>query len=208
MKIARKEQKLLLYVVGLLLLLAVYFLYFSNKQTELDDLQDEVDSLYSEVQKLEEYDMYSSTYQKQTKEYYEEIENLSGKFPAMVKEEDCDMYMRSLETEIGVEVSNITMQPVALLSSFGVGERQKSLYTMQTGVQMSGSYDNLKQVINSIQTCPDKRNITALSAAYDSNTGLLSISATVNLYALSGKDKSYTPPNTGAAGGQKPNVFE
>ena len=118
------------------------------------------------------------------------------------------MYMRSLETEIGVEVSNITMQPVALLSSFGVGERQKSLYTMQTGVQMSGSYDNLKQVINSIQTCPDKRNITALSAAYDSNTGLLSISATVNLYALSGKDKSYTPPNTGAAGGQKPNVFE
>lgn len=207
MKIAKKEQKMLLYVLGLLMLIAVYFLYYSAKQTELDELQDEVNSLHSEVQKLEDYEFNSKDYQNDTKRYYKEIEEIASKFPALVKEEDGNMYMRGLEQGYGVEVSNITMQPLALLSSFGVGERQKNLYSMQVGVTMSGSYDAMKQVIENIQQNPDKRNITALSLNYDPNTGLLSGNASLNLYAMSGKDKEYATPQTRVGVNSTLNIF-
>lgn len=207
MKISKKDQKTLLYILGVLMLIAVYFLYYSNKQRDLEALQSEVDALYTEVLELEEYEVNNKLYKDNTKKYYNEIDSMVNEFPAAIKEESIIMYSRELETVLGVKTNSVAMTPAALLSSFGVGERQKHLYSSTVTMSIAGNYDQIKKVIDNIYTYGDKRTLTSLSLSYDSTTGNLSGSMILNLYALSGKDRMYQKPNTGIVNHGTTNIF-
>lgn len=207
MKISRKEQKLLLYVIGLLMIMAVYFVYYQGKQEEISDLQAEVDKLGQEVIQLEEYDAHSETYKEETKEFYQEIDDVVKQFPAEVREESVILYGRSLETQLGMNVNNISMTPSTMLSSFGVGERQKYLYNSAVTVSFTGTYDMAKQMIRQAQNNQDKKSITSVSLSYDSSTGEIAGTATINMYSLAGKDREYVRPNTGSLPHGTTNIF-
>lgn len=207
MKIARKEQKTLLMVVGLLLVIAVYFLFYSKKQTEIEELDAEVSQLRLQVMELEDYELNSERYKEDTQKYYQQIDDMVGQFPAEVKEETSIMYGRELETQIGMQISGITMTPSALLNSFGVGERQKHLYSSTVTINFTGDYTMVKDMISNIQNYTDRRNMTSISMQYDSNTGALVGTATMNLFALAGKDKIYQKPDTGGVSLGTTNLF-
>ena len=207
MRIAKKEQKTLLMAVGLLLLLAVYFLFYTKKQTEIDDLESEVNQLGSQVAELEEYEANSEKYRKDTEGYYKKIEEMVSQFPAEIKEETSIMYGRELETQIGLKVSSITMTPSALLNSFGVGDRQKHLYSSTVTINFSGDYAMVKDMVHNINQYHDRRNMTNVSIQYDTGTGSLVGTATMNLFGLVGKDKVYEKPNTGIEMHGTKNIF-
>lgn len=207
MKISKKDQKTLLYIIGILMVVAVYFLYYSNKQTEIEALQSEVDTLYSEVMELREYEINNARYKKSTQEYYEKIDSMVSEFPGGIKEETSIMYSRELENTLGVKTGSVNMAPAALLSSFGVGERQKHLYSSTVTMSVSGNYEQIKQMIEGIQNYEDKRTITSMSFTYNRATGNLSGSMIMNLYALSGKDIMYEKPNTGQVQHGTSNIF-
>lgn len=207
MKISRKDQKTLLYILGVLMVIAVYFLYYSSKQTELEALQSEVDQLYSEVLELEDYEINNATYKKNMKEYYSQIDDMVSEFPSGIKEETSVMYGRELETGLGIKVSNIVMTPSALLSSFGVGERQKHLYSSTVTMNVAGSYEQIKQMIQGVNDYDDKRTITSISLSRDSATGNLNGTVVMNLYSLSGKDRMFEEPDTGVTNHGTTNIF-
>lgn len=207
MKISKKDQKTLLYILGVIMVIAVYFLYYSSKQKDLEALQSEVDSLYTEVVELEDYEVNNKLYKDNTKKYYNEIDAMVNEFPAGVKEESVIMYSKELENVIGVNTNNVTMTPATLISSFGVGERQKHLYATNVTMTIDGNYDQIKKVIDNIYSYPDKRTLTSVSLSYDSATGNLTGSMVMNLYALSGKDRMYQKPNTGITNHGTNNIF-
>lgn len=207
MKIAKKEQKTLLIVVGLLLVLAVYFLFYTNKLTEIEGLENEVRQLGNQVAVLEEYEANMDKYKKDTEEYYRQVDEMVSQFPAEIKEETSIMYGRELETQIGMQVSSITMAPSALLNSFGVGERQKHLYSSTVTINFAGDYSMVKDMVRNINNYHDRRNMTNISIQYDNNTGALVGTATMNLFGLAGKDKVYEKPNTGIVTHGTSNIF-
>lgn len=207
MKISRKDQKTLLYILGVLMVIAVYFLYYSSKQAELETLQGEVDKLYSEVLELEDYEINNNRYKNDMNSYYEQIDDMVDEFPAGIKEETSIIYGRGLETKYGMNVSSVVMTPSTLLSSFGVGERQKHLYSSTVTMNVSGSYEQIKNMIKDANENEDKRTITSISLARDSATGNLTGSVVMNLYSLSGKDRIFEEPDTGIDSHGTGNIF-
>lgn len=207
MSIKKRDQKILLYIIGVLLFVAVYFLYFSNKRTEIAELETEVEGLQEQIRELEDYELNEARYKKETKEYYDEIEDIAEQFPADIKEETVIMYGRNLETEVGVSVTNMSMSVPTLLNSFGVGERQKYLYGTAVTINFSGDYDMTKRIVEHIQMNEDKRNITTLNLSYSPESGGLTGTATLNLYSMTGKDQIYTEPDTGDVQHGTTNIF-
>jgi len=197
MKISRKDQKTLLYLIGVLMVVAVYFLFYSSKQEELQALQDEVDVLHAEVMELEEYEINSVTYKKNMESYYAQIDDMADDFPAAVKEEDMIMYARGLEQNFSTKVSRVDMSPSALLSSFGVGERQKHLYRAGATLVFTGQYESIKDFIKDVYESEEKKNLSSLTLSYDAKTGGLNAQARLNLYSLAGKGQIYEEPETG-----------
>lgn len=208
MKFSRKDQRTLLYVVGVLLIIAVYFLYFSNQQTKLKETESEISKLKDEVDVLKNYEKNTKKYKRLVNEYYAKIDDMTMQFPKDVKEENIFMFGRQLETSIGVGVTGITIGEETLMNTFGVGERQKTLYGKQSQIVFGGEYVQVKQVIDMIMQNALKRNIVALTLTRDEETGILVGNVTMNLYRLHGKGQGYEKPNTGVSiPGARPDIF-
>ncbi len=69
------------------------------------------------------------------------------------------------------------------------------------------SYDDFKKMIAYIKTFEDRTTITAAASAYDSETGLLSGTVTVNMYYLTGTEKAYDAPQVDGVNKGVNNLF-
>lgn len=209
MKFSRKDQRTLLYIVGVLLIIAVYFLYFTNKQSELEEAQNEVDKLDHELAVLREYETSMKTYEREIKKYHSAIEEVTEEFPLDVKEENVFMYGRELELATGIGITGITISDPTLMDTVGSGERQKKLYLTQAQMVFGGYYSQVKDVINMTMNFPLKRNIVALTLTSDEETGVLIGNITLNLYNIKGNGQVYDKPYTGIMiPERKPDIFE
>lgn len=208
MNFSRKNQRTLLYIIGVLLIIAVYFLYFTSKQSELDEAQNEVKELKKEVSTLKEYETHMLGYEEDITEFYSEIENLTKDFPLDVKEENVFMYSRMLELS-GIGVTGVTIGDPTLLNTVGSGERKKKLYETQAQIVFGGFYSETKDIIGATMNYPLKRNIVALTLTRDEETGILVGNITMNLYTLKGNGQVYDKPYTGVTLPEsKPDIFE
>ena len=107
MSISKKDIKLLLYVGGILLLIAGYFLgyqHFAEIQVTLDE---ENVNLQSQVVRLNDIYMNQEMYIEQTQTFNQEIQAIYESFPAEVREEDAILYGRGLEKDYEMKISSI-----------------------------------------------------------------------------------------------------
>ena len=107
MSISKKDIKLLLYVGGILLLIAGYFLgyqHFAEIQVTLDE---ENANLQSQVVRLNDIYMNQEMYIEQTQTFNQEIQAIYESFPAEVREEDAILYGRGLEKDYEMKISSI-----------------------------------------------------------------------------------------------------
>lgn len=65
--------------------------------------------------------------------------------------------------------------------------------TPVTAVYVS-SYDSLKDAIAIIGKCPERMTVESLNASFDTGTGKLAGTISLNMYEMTGTDKSYRPP--------------
>lgn len=207
MNSSRKIWKAFLYLTGVLMVIGVYFLYYNDKQTQLNEVQEEVDRLQEEVAVLEKHKLNSQQYQEDTQAYYKQVDELVAEYPAEIKEETSIMVGSELEAVSGVTVSNIQIEPSVCVTGFGVGERQKELYSSAMTVDFTGNYDMIQKMIGNIQDGDDKRAITSLTLSYDDQTGDFVGNAKIALYAISGKGRVYVEPDTGQVEQGTGNIF-
>lgn len=194
MKISKREQKLLLYVLGVMILIIVYLTIFSNVQEKNASLESERTILQSKVSQLETWEANKETYQKETASMEKELETLYAGFPVDIKEESVIMYSRELETLAGLQVSAVSILGQNLLYTSGSGEGQKYLYGTNVTLDYTGSYGAIKTVVEHIQEDEKRKNVESISLSYDSATSNLLASMTVNCYSIAGTDQKYTKP--------------
>lgn len=194
MKISKSEQKFLLYVLGVAILVIVYVAVFLKVQDKNASLERERNELQSKVNQLEAWDANKETYQKQTATMEKELATLYAGFPADVKEETAIMYARELETLAGLQVSSVSILGQNLLYTSGSGERQKFLYGTNLTLDYTGIYGGIKTAVEHIQSDAKKKNVESISLSYDSSTSNLLGTMTVNCYSIAGTDEVYTKP--------------
>lgn len=130
MKASKKEIGLLLGLLGVLLGVGVYFLYFSSTQEKSDALEAENTVLRAQIDSLEQLNMQSGTYESEIARMSGEIDDVMNRFPVDVREEDC--ILLAINEEIGspMSINALTINPKVAVDFRAEAEasRQEHLY--------------------------------------------------------------------------------
>ena len=81
------------------------------------------------------------------------------------------------------------------------------LYRIQDSMQFTGTYASLKDMVDYLADQAGRMTLDNVNASFDSSTGNLSGSITVNLFAMAGTGKTYTEPDAGSVAYGTSNIF-
>lgn len=92
------------------------------------------------------------------------------------------------------DVTTDETQTADVSASISTAATTISLFRSPTTFAYQSSYKGLKDFIRTINEDPDRKSIESLSVGYNSDTGNLSGSMEISMYALSGTGKEYQAP--------------
>ena len=81
------------------------------------------------------------------------------------------------------------------------------LYRTQDSMQFTGTYASLKDMVDYLSEQTGRMTLDNVNASFDSSTGNLTGSITVNLFSMAGTDNLYTEPDAGSVAYGTDNIF-
>lgn len=81
------------------------------------------------------------------------------------------------------------------------------LYRTQDTMQFTGTYASLKDMVDYLADQTGRMTLDNVNASFDSSTGNLSGSITVNLFFMAGTGQTYTEPDAGSVAYGTDNIF-
>ena len=81
------------------------------------------------------------------------------------------------------------------------------LYRTQDSMQFTGTYASLKDMVDYLADQSGRMTLDNVNASFDSTTGNLTGSITVNLFSMAGTGKTYTEPDAGSVAYGTDNIF-
>ena len=81
------------------------------------------------------------------------------------------------------------------------------LYRTQDSMQFTGTYASLKDMVDYLADQSGRMTLDNVNASFDSSTGNLTGSITVNLFSMAGTGKTYTEPDAGSVAYGTDNIF-
>lgn len=199
MKITRRDLSVIMILVGIMAVFLTYRLSFSSMQTQVEALQTEQKSLKQQIDELQPVKDAAEYYESEMASFEKEVKALVQEYPVDVRYEDGIMYVVELADELGADIPNLTFTPstsIATVEGAGVFEEQnfELLKASDSMTYTVEDYDTLKELLDYIYSDDNnKRTITAVSMTFDQNTGEISGSLNVNMFALSDGSRTYEP---------------
>ena len=86
-------------------------------------------------------------------------------------------------------------------------EDNPTLYRTQDTLSYKGSYENLKKAVTYINSQTGRMTVDSITMTFDSGTGGLTGTLTVNIYSMSGIGNQYSEPDAGTSTYGKKNIF-
>lgn len=225
MKLKKSDINLLIILVGVLIAVLAYFLVYTKFNEKTEVLNAENATLQTEVDYLQDLADHKQQYLDETESMQAEIDEIKDQFPAAYKEEDDIIYVRQLEKDYDslvkglgmgapavIEVATAAPAPVEEVTEDGTEEDVEEgatteatqaaapsadimLYNVPLTVEMTSSYASVKDIIQRINTDRDRKSISQVSMAFDSETGDLTVNMNYNAYSLTGTEKTYQQPS-------------
>lgn len=205
MKIKKNEVMFLLAALGVLAAVLVYVQMYLPTLEQTDILTAENAQLSATVAELEGIATKKDTYIEETKNMLVDVNGIFAKFPPESRAEDAIMYAVELESQdrdtyissIGITEPAVvyTAAPTMVKLSGGDEETERTyeLAKQQITYTQEFDYAGMKRFVDSIVQDADRRAIETVTMAYDSGTGHLLGTTSMNLYTLMGTDKEYEP---------------
>ncbi len=212
LKINDREKKLLLILGGLILIFLVYRLLFVPLQNDNESLKSEAGQLEAQVEQMRGMVANQSSYESQTKEMKEEMDLVFDGIPSNLTAEDEILYAYNMEKQYDLTVTSLSM-PDALLAytmnadGNNVQDSGKLLYKVPMAIACDISYEGIKDYLRNLENEKYSKSIENISLTYNSETGRLSGTLTVNMYYLFGNDRAYTPQTIDGVSIGTDNIF-
>lgn len=210
--ITQREKKVLLYAAGILSIVFAYVLVVAPGKAKRAELKSEGAALAAELEQAEQHADMQEYYEQETVTMQTRIDEVLAEFPADIKEETAIMYADMLENKWDIYIPGISIGANNLLYTLGQdsGETANSgvsLYGTQIAYSFTVPYDDMKQVIRTIQEDEEQRNIETITLSYEAGSGELVGSMTVNMYSVVGTDKMYETPSVPSMSLGTDNIF-
>ena len=230
LKITKREKNMIVILVGILLVMASYYLGYRTFKGRTDILKQQNQILESQIQTLEGISAEKDAYVAKTEEMQTSMNAIIQKFPSNMISEDIILYMRNLEQKTDSYVHNITIPAKQYVNITATAEtdvlssmedvtgaireygfvndgkvpdtRSMQLAQVDSAVNCSITYKGLKDIATDITENDNRKSIDNISLVFNENTGDLAGSMTVIYYTLSGTGREYLQPTiTGTSHG-------
>lgn len=210
--ITKREKKMLLYVAGILSVVLTYTLVVLPGREKRAELKNEAAELEAELEQAEQHAKMQEYYEQETAAMQIQVDEVLAAFPADIKEETAIMYADMLENKSDIHIPGISIGAGNLLYTLGQDSGENvndgvSLYGTQITYSFTVPYEDMKQVIQTIQEEEAQRNIETITLSYEAGSGELAGSMTVNMYFVTGTDKAYAAPDVPAMSLGTENIF-
>ncbi len=199
--LSKRDQKLILILLGLIVLLLCYMLIYRPTIAETETVQGEISALEPTAAELRECYSQLEVYAAGIEEARAVIAQQLKQYPTDVRAEDLIMYVTALEEDIGMDVTSIAFSGDSVIAVFdGVAEDENgaavaksySASQLSMTVTCSLSYQALKDMADYIAATPLRTALDSVSLSFSSETGELIGSATIDKYYVSAGDEGYT----------------
>lgn len=189
MKISKRDAKLLLILMGVVVFLLSYLLVYNRYIDKRDQLAEQISQLQPQLNTLEGYYANLATYQSAVADDKKTVQEEMAKFPAQVRTENLVLYAVELRTRLGIAPLAMTFTDPVRIGEFngvagsGGKETTVKMDAYQIGMNLSGdlTYPQLKQMLHYIYSeTPEYTSVNSLSVSYDAQkakiTGTVGIS--------------------------------
>ena len=215
MKVGKKELYLLLALLGVGIAVLAWQFGFNKLNVKTEALRVETDALRSEITKYTAVKDNIALYTTGIENATNSIADVLHKFPVAILEEDMIMLGRQLEKKIDdTYVSNVSfggasniyvatsrpVEPTSVPLSY-------SLYNNNINISYETSYKGFKEIMDYINENKDRMSVNNFSLSYDTETGLVAGTTSINMYSVTGTDKQYTQQNLSGVGLGTDNIF-
>jgi len=210
----------LVFVLVILAAVLAYFYLYMPLTEDRNDLLKENHALETRLITLKNLTQKEPTFVEGITESNEAMESVLNKYSAGNTPEKSIMMAVRMEEEVKIHFPNLSFTQPSVVSSVQMpvvtkneaGEYSTTYFdvnllkeTLTTSYVCT--YEQLKEMIDFINGYPERMNIEAITIAYDSETKGLKGNLTLNLFAVTGTDKSYLAPEIKALRVGKENVF-
>lgn len=195
MTLQKKDIKLIIVLVGVLVLVIAYFAVFRTYRDKTDDLQSQIDSLQPELQQLREYDDHKQEYLDGIDAYKENAKSIMSSLPSSIWTEDQIMFLSMMEDDLDVEAQSEAFSDPTVLTQFsGTPLEDIDNYNdkvdmtaqkYQTTLSVNMDYNKFKDFIDYIYDEENMTGIDSVSLSYNAEDADLGISTVINQYSLS-----------------------
>lgn len=200
--ISKRDAKLLLILLGIIILLVAYLAVYNPYTTRTEAVEAETAALQPQLQELQGYYQNIDSYYAGIDSAAETVEDELRHYPAAVRSEDVIMYAIAMEQQTGASISGIAFTGEEIVSQFAVMEKaadgslaSRDMTAWRTGstVNCSLGYDQLKSLIDYINKSGDRTALDIVSVTYDSESGGLTGEATFYKYFVASAGDAYVP---------------
>lgn len=195
MTLQKKDIKLIIVLVGVLVLVIAYFAVFRTYRDKTDDLQSQIDSLQPELQQLREYDDHKQEYLDGIDAYKENAKSIMSSLPSSIWTEDQIMFLSMMEDDLDIEAQSEAFSDPTVLTQFsGTPLSDLDNYNdkvdmtaqkFQTTLSVNMDYNKFKDFIDYIYDEENMTGLDSVSLSYNAEDADLGISTVINQYSLS-----------------------
>lgn len=215
MKVSKRDLYLLLALAGVIIAFCAWNFGFKKVSAKTETLRNDTAVIQAEIDKYSAVKNNIDIYQKGIEDATNKIAGILRKFPSNVLTEDAVMLGRELEkndnstyvstTAIGENVSVFTAQSVPAEATAAPVTYQ--LLSRQISMSYTTSYEGFKEMLDYINGHANRMSMDNYALSYDTSTGLLSGSATIDMYSVTGTDKAYVEQNLSGVKLGTDNIF-
>ncbi len=190
-------------LLGVVLLVCVYFFVYKEYQNKSDALESSNNSLSQKVSELKIYYDNLSTYEEEMELMRTKINERLEEFPVDVKEEDMIALAIKSHEKAEIYYNSINMAerevlkfiPIEIVAGAGMEELQQEIaFVERTSTYVNSvDYTNLKECIKMINNMPERMVIENITYGRNKDTNLLDGSISVTFYSVSGTNREYIP---------------
>jgi len=199
MKISKKDAKLLLVLLGIVIFIAGYLGVYNRYVAKTDELQTQINELKPQLEQLQEYESKRAEYEAGMKSAQDYVLTETARYPTTVRQEDQLLYAIKLRDQVGAKIGSVGFSEIAPVADLtGIRDQDGksafvplSAYVSNMNVNCSLTYDQMKKLVDFLYATPESTTLESMSVSYDAETGSLTGAVSVNQYSVRSADDPY-----------------
>ncbi len=188
-----------LMLLGLVIFLGVYFLFYLDYTDRTDKLNGDIAQLSDRFDELESYKAHTEEYEAGIEGDKTKISQALKSYYSAQLPEDFIMLATALEDDVDISISSLSFEEPFYIADINAIEdmtdyqapvqtRQLTAYGLTATLEGAMTYGELKQALDYIGRQEDVTSLNSIELSYDNTTGLILGSMVVNKYFITGRD--------------------